>query len=84
MIYPPPPTIQRKQHNIQNKGAERGGWWVSKLTSVLALFTKHWLQLRDPTQRDDACEATGSPLQIHHALLGVLRTVTRPPDYNVV
>ena len=51
---------------------------------MLALFTKHSLQLRDPTQRDDACEATGSPQQIHHALLGVLRTVTQPPDYSVV
>ena len=55
-----------------------------KITSLLALFTKHSLQFSDPTQRDGACEATGSRLQIHHALLGVLRTVTRPPDYSVV
>ena len=79
MLYPT--GIPKKQHNIQIKGAERGGWWGRKLTSVLALFTKHSLQLRNPTQRDDACEATGSPLQIHHAVLLGLRITVLSNTY---
>ena len=81
MLYP----LLYKGNNTTSKIRGRKGRMVGKKINLcVRFFTKHSLQLRDPTQTDDACEATGSPLQIHHALLGVLRTVTRPPDYNVV
>ena len=38
-----------------DKGVERGGWWGRKCNICVGSVYKHSLQLRDPTQRNDAC-----------------------------